>query len=159
MRAEFKMTEQQFADLMDACKPTPAIWGSGGAQLVSTPQENANRAWQKLADELGFVWDTVSPVPGKGQLWFSAEEREVSVPQLAGDAVDARRYRFLRDSAVNVEGSPWIVTGTAWNDTTPILGSDLDRAVDVSMRADELSQQLEMPMAQARDLAESELQQ
>jgi hypothetical protein len=70
MRTEYQMTEQQFARLMDACKPVPAMWIGGPPSSV---QENANRAWQALADELGFVWDTVSPIPGKGQLWFSAE--------------------------------------------------------------------------------------
>jgi hypothetical protein len=71
-RAEFEMTPQQHEQLLDSCKPVPAMWGSGGAQLFPSQQENANTAWQRLGAELGFVWDTVEPVPGKGERFFSA---------------------------------------------------------------------------------------
>lgn len=30
-------------------------------QMFPTPQENANRAWQKLGKEMGFVWDSCEP--------------------------------------------------------------------------------------------------
>lgn len=76
MRREFKMTEEQHAKLMDACKPVPAMYLSGGAPMFGTPQENANQAWHTLACELGFKYMTVQPVPGKSDYFFTAEESD-----------------------------------------------------------------------------------
>ena len=73
MRKEFQMTDDQLKELLDACKATPAMWLSGGTPMFDTPQENANRAWKKLADEMGFLWDSCQPVPGKSQHYFTAE--------------------------------------------------------------------------------------
>ncbi len=70
-RREFEMTQEQLDELMTASKPVPYVV-IGGFEPES-PQQNANRAWQALADELGFVWDTVKSVPGKGTLFFTAE--------------------------------------------------------------------------------------
>lgn len=73
MPHEFEMTAEQHTALMDACKPTPAMYLSGGQPMCGTPQENANAAWQALGQELGFVWDTARPVPGKSDRFFYAE--------------------------------------------------------------------------------------
>jgi hypothetical protein len=76
MRKEFEMTQDELKQLLDSCKPTPVMYLSGGIPMFDTPQENANRAWQKLANEKGFVWDTVSGVPGKSSNFFTAETIE-----------------------------------------------------------------------------------
>lgn len=73
---EFEMSEEDLATLMDACKPTPAMWGSGGVPLFSTPQENANNAWARLGEKLGFRSMTVRPISGKDQRFFIAEPQE-----------------------------------------------------------------------------------
>lgn len=69
---DFEMTEEQFKEIMDACKPTPVMYLSGGKRMFKTPQENANDAWEKLGKELGFDHTTVKP-NGKGDRFFSAE--------------------------------------------------------------------------------------
>ena len=79
MRREYEMTAEQLAALLDACKPTPAMYLSGGEPMGGTPQGNANAAWQRLGEELGFVWDSVRPVAGKGERFFTAEEIEKGV--------------------------------------------------------------------------------
>lgn len=71
-RREFEMSEDQLEKLLDASKPVPAMFLSGGRPMLGTPQENANTAWQLLGQELGFRWDTVQPCPGKGQRFFMA---------------------------------------------------------------------------------------
>ena len=73
---EFEMTDEDLAALLDASKPTPAMWGSDGVPFCGTPQENANRAWGRLADKMGFKPMTVQPVAGKGQKFFTAEPIE-----------------------------------------------------------------------------------
>lgn len=75
MRKEYEMTEKQLAEIMDACKPTPAMFLSGGEPMAGTPQENANRAWQKLGDAMGFAHMTVRP-NGKGDRHFTAEVKD-----------------------------------------------------------------------------------
>ncbi len=58
MKKRFRLSDDQFNRVMEASKPTIAIWGSGGAPLGPSPQENANAAWRKVAAELGCEWDS-----------------------------------------------------------------------------------------------------
>lgn len=74
MRTEFEMSEAQLAALLDACKPTPVMFLSGGTPMYNSPQENATAAWRKLGSEMGFDAMTVRPVPGKGQRFFFADK-------------------------------------------------------------------------------------
>jgi hypothetical protein len=69
-RKEFEMTDEQLNKILDACKPVPYMV-FGGMEPPSQ-RENANRAWQALGKELGFVWDTVEPINGKGSKFFTA---------------------------------------------------------------------------------------
>ncbi len=74
-KVEYTMTKEQRDRIHAASAPTVCIAGPGGVPLTSSPQENANRAWMRLADELGFVWHTVEPVPGKPDTHFQATPR------------------------------------------------------------------------------------
>lgn len=67
---EFKMTEAQLEKLLDACKPTVCIMV--GSYTPPSPQENANRAWAILGEEMGFQPMTVRPIAGKSDRHFTA---------------------------------------------------------------------------------------
>lgn len=69
-RREYEMTEQQHNDLTYACRPVPYII-VGGVPPISQ-QANVNAAWKALGAELGFDWDSVEAVPGKGARFFTA---------------------------------------------------------------------------------------
>jgi hypothetical protein len=71
-RQEFEMTEEENKALLDACKPVPAMFLSGGVPMFGTPQENANAAWATLGIKRGFQHMTVRPSP-KGDRFFTAE--------------------------------------------------------------------------------------
>lgn len=71
MRKTYTMTEKQFEAIVEASKPTTVMYLSGGIPMGGTPQENANRAWAKLGEELGF--DAMSVRPGASQKEFTAE--------------------------------------------------------------------------------------
>ena len=73
MRKQYEMTDWQLAQLLDACKPVPYMI-IGGVEPRS-PQENANAAWKRLGEELGFNHMSVQPVAGKGMKFFTAEEK------------------------------------------------------------------------------------
>ena len=70
MRQEYEMTDEQWRRLIEACQPVPYL--IFGGREPSSPQENANRAWQALGREMGFDGMTVKP-SNKGQKWFTAE--------------------------------------------------------------------------------------
>lgn len=76
MRKEFEMTAEQLNALLYASKPTPAMYLSGGTPMFGTPQENANRAWQALGEEMGFDAMTVQPISGKSNRYFTANATE-----------------------------------------------------------------------------------
>lgn len=76
MRQEFEMTQEQFDKLMDACKPVPVMYLSGGQPMFTSPQDRANDAWERLGNELGFDHMTVRPVEGKSNKFFTAELRK-----------------------------------------------------------------------------------
>lgn len=94
-RKTFEMTEEQFQTLLEAGKSVPLI-----ALQCGTPrsaQENANEAWKKLADEMGFVWDSARPVNNNPRL-FSADVAAPAQPErevLADVTVDDGKYRFV----------------------------------------------------------------
>lgn len=77
MKREFEMSEDDLKFLLDASKPVPAMYLSGGRPMFGTPQENANRAWEALGKRMGFDPFSVEPVPGKGRRFFRAEPRAV----------------------------------------------------------------------------------
>jgi predicted TIM-barrel fold metal-dependent hydrolase len=73
MRREYEMTQVQLDAIMDACKPVPYIVIGGHAPR--SPQENANDAWERLGEELGFRHMTVQPL-GVNPRRFTAEPKE-----------------------------------------------------------------------------------
>lgn len=74
-RKEFEMTDAEFAELINACKPAPLMYLSGGTPMFRTPQENANAAWARLGEKRGFDGKTVRGVSGKSEKFFTAEVR------------------------------------------------------------------------------------
>ena len=71
MRKEFELTDEELGRLLDADKPVPYL--IFGGLPPSSPQEKANSAWQSLAEKHGFQWDTVQPIAGKDDKFFTAE--------------------------------------------------------------------------------------
>lgn len=74
MPTEYTISQAQLNTLLDASKPTIAISGSDG-YMGSSPQDNANVAWRRLGDEMGFDWKTVRPIAGSCDKHFTAEPR------------------------------------------------------------------------------------
>jgi len=73
-RKEYEMADEDLEALLEASKPVPYMV-IGGVE-PSSPQENANAAWQRLGDKMGFAHMTVRAVPGKGRKFFTAVARE-----------------------------------------------------------------------------------
>ena len=75
MRQDYRMTDEDHAALLEACKPVPAMYLSGGQLMGNSLQENANEAWRKLGEKMGFDHMTVRPVRGMPTTHFTAEAR------------------------------------------------------------------------------------
>lgn len=74
-RREYEMSQKWLDELLEASKPVPAMYLSGGQPMFEDPRTKANRVWARLADDYGFVWDSVRPVPGKPYQFFTAEPK------------------------------------------------------------------------------------
>ena len=71
-RTKYGMTEEDLARILDASKPTPLMYLTGGIPMSGSQQERANAAWAELGLKMGFDSTTVQPIPGKGNRFFSA---------------------------------------------------------------------------------------
>ena len=76
MKTEYEMTKEDLAEIKDACQPVPAILVAGlGGPMPRSPQENANAAWERLGDKMGFQHMTVE-LSDKGERFFKAVPRD-----------------------------------------------------------------------------------
>src|SRR3990167_3603572 len=80
-RTEYEMTQDDLETILQACKPTPVMFLSGGTPMGPSQQENANRAWATLGKKMGFDSTTVRPIEDKGQRFFSAIPAETEIQQ------------------------------------------------------------------------------
>lgn len=71
---EYKLSDRELKELLEAIKPMPVMFASGGRPLFRGQQERANAAWRKLGEKMGFDFLTVQPVSGKSMHYFTAEE-------------------------------------------------------------------------------------
>jgi len=90
-RTNYEMTEAELKELLDACKPVVCMRVGGVSH--SSPQENANRAWDNLGKKMGFDYMTVQPISGKGERFFSAiplENEDQRTERLKREAEEKR---------------------------------------------------------------------
>lgn len=100
-RTNYEMTKEEMKELLEACKPVPCmmIGGSTGP----SPQENANNAWKNLGEKLGFDYDTVKPIPGKGTEFFSAVPSETEMQRVARVHKEVEEKRIERIGVLKTE--------------------------------------------------------
>ena len=98
------MTQTDLDKILDACKPTPVMMI--GSSCGSTPQENANRAWQALGERMGFDSMTVQPIEDKSMRFFTAVPNETTLQKterLAREEEAARKAEITRLQAEILE--------------------------------------------------------
>lgn len=101
-RTNYEMTQEDLDRILDACKPTPVMFLSGGLPMGGSQQENANSAWQSLGEKMGFDYMTVQPITGKGNRFFTAvpsENATQRTERLAREAEERRRADITRLTA------------------------------------------------------------
>lgn len=98
-RTNYEMTEEDLQRILDASKPVPYI--VIGGHMPSSPQENANRAWEALGERMGFDHMTVMPAPG-GDRFFTAvpsETKEHRADRIEKEIAMAREQARIRLTA------------------------------------------------------------
>ena len=95
-RTNYEMTEADLEKILDACKPVPMIMLQCG--MPSSPQENANRAWEELGKRMGFDFMTVQP--GKGDRFFTAVPLETEQHREAREMREKRESRQVKISFI-----------------------------------------------------------
>lgn len=73
-RVEYEMSEEDLKAILDACKPVPYMLVGGHAP--SSQQENANAAWARLGEKMGF--NSMRVRPGSNQRKFTAVPSETA---------------------------------------------------------------------------------
>ena len=94
-RVNYEMSEDELGELLESCKPTSCIMV--GAYAPTSPQERANRAWQRLGEKYGFDYMTVRPIQGKGTRFFSAVPSETPLQReerLRREEVELKQRRI-----------------------------------------------------------------
>jgi hypothetical protein len=97
-RTNYEMTEEDLNAILEACKPTPVMYLSGGVPMGGSPQEKANLAWEKLGKRMGFDYMTVQP-SRRGQRFFSAvptEPESVRQERLTREAEERKQARIVQ---------------------------------------------------------------
>lgn len=100
-RSNYEMTENDLKELLDSCKPTIAMLI--GNYSPSSPQENANRAWKALGVKMGFDYETVRPIEGKGQRFFSAIPSETESQKNERLAKESEEKRLIKIKQLKAE--------------------------------------------------------
>ena len=94
-RVNYEMTNKDLEELLDACKSTPVMFLSGGTPIGGSPQENANRAWEKLGKKMGFDSITVRP-SNIGQRFFSAVPSETEVQKQERERRESEKLKLVK---------------------------------------------------------------
>lgn len=81
----FEMSQEQLDKILDASKPVPMIMLQCGTP--SSPQDNANSAWEALGEEMGFDSKTVRPIEGQPNTVFEANAFETDFVPLKNDPI------------------------------------------------------------------------
>lgn len=105
-RTNYEMTQADLDKILDACKPTPVMFLSGGTPIGGNPQENANAAWSALGKKMGFDPMSVQPIAGKGNLFFSAvpsENETQRAERIAREDEEKKRAEVKRLEGVVAE--------------------------------------------------------
>ena len=92
-RIEYEMSQADCDRLLSAMKPVPYMI-IGGVEPRSQ-QDNANAAWSELGNKMGFDYNTVQPVAGKGMLFFTAVPTETPEARAERETIEREVKRKL----------------------------------------------------------------
>jgi len=108
MKQEFEMTEAELQAIYDISRnQEPVIFV--GVWLGMDKQEKANKLWQIMSDNYGFVWDSVEP-SAKGKRFFLATPKPKVIPKTQLE-IDMDKYDTLQKIVDQLESCKYECNG------------------------------------------------
>ena len=101
MKQEFEMSEEQLQATYDLSRNQMPVIYVGTWLGTESKQEQANMLWQKMADEMGFVWDSVE-ASASGKKFFYATPKEKVKPKTAIE-LEMDKYDSLQKIVDHIE--------------------------------------------------------
>lgn len=81
MKTKYRMPDESFGAIMEIGRtPSPVMFLSGGTPMGPSTQERANAVWQKMGDDLGFLWGTAEDAGTGDPQDFLATPKAPSAP-------------------------------------------------------------------------------
>ncbi len=109
MKQEFEMSEEQLQAIYDISRNQMPFIYVGIWTGLDNKQEKANKLWQTMADEMGFVWDSVES-SSKGKRFFLAESKAKVIPKTS-EEIEMDKYDTLQKIVEQLEGCKYECEG------------------------------------------------
>jgi len=109
MKQEFEMTEEQLQAIYDISRNQMPVIYVGVWLGTESKQEKANKLWQTMADEMGFVWDSVE-ASAKGKRFFLATPKPKVIPKTSIE-IEMDKYDTLQKIVEQIEMSDYECEG------------------------------------------------
>ena len=119
MKQEFEMTEEQLQAIYDISRNQIPVIFVGVWMGLDSKQEKANKLWQMMADEMGFVWDSVEG-SSKGEKFFLAIPKAKVIPKTRGE-IEMDKYDTLSKIVEQLEGCDYECEGGYLNKNIAFL--------------------------------------
>lgn len=119
MKQEFEMSEEQVQAIYDISKDRTPVIRIGVTWLGLDKQERANKLWRTMADEMGFVWDSVEP-SARGNKYFLATPKPKVIPKTRAE-IEMDKYDSLKKIVEQLEGCKYECEGGSLKTNTAFL--------------------------------------
>lgn len=94
MKQEFEMTEKELQAIYDISKNQMPVIFVGVWTGLDSKQEKANKLWQIMGDNYGFVWDSVE-ASARGEKFFLATPKVNVIPKTQAE-IEMDKYDTIQ---------------------------------------------------------------
>lgn len=119
MKQEFEMSEQEIQAIYDISKNQMPVMFIGVWTGMESKQEKANKLWQSMADNYGFVWDSVEP-SARGDRFFLATPKPKVIPKTQTE-IEMDKYDTLSKIVEQLESCNYETEAGCLNNNVAFL--------------------------------------
>lgn len=94
MKQEFEMSEEELQAIYDISRNQMPVMLIGGVSCGQDSQAKANCLWKQMADNYGFVWDSVEG-SSRGKRFFLATPKPKVIPKTQTE-IEMDKYDSLQ---------------------------------------------------------------
>jgi len=101
MKQEFEMSGEELQAIYDISRNQMPVMQIGGVSCGQDKQEMANKLWRQMADNYGFVWDSVEG-SARGQRFFLATPKAKVIPKTS-EEIAMDKYDSIKKIVTQLE--------------------------------------------------------